>query len=145
MPDLPEGILEEITEFLTPEETKKFFVADKKIYQELLPKIFLQLYKQRQETYLDQPQDRDEERGVFLTDEEVLKQLAEQELFKKLVEIFLKIKDCDFPAIQDLKSQDLMKKIKAEIDAKENPNHFCISLSRSPSISSLESPVSQGR
>ena len=112
---LPEGVLEKITEFLTP---------DKKIYQELLPKIFLQLYKQHQEAYLDQPQDSDEELMIFQFDEEMSKQLAEQESFKKLVEIFSTIKDCYFQAIQDLKSQDLMRKIKAEIDARENPYSF---------------------
>ena len=140
---LPEGVLEKITEFLTPDGTGNFSFADKKIYQELLPKIFLQLYKQRQETYLDQPQDSDEELMIFQFDEEMSKQLAEQESFKKLVEIFLKIKDCDFLAIQDLKSQDLMRKIKAEIDARENPYSFLYC--RSLSASSLESQKSQGR
>ena len=140
---LPEGILEKITEFLTLDGTKKFSVADKEIYKELLPKIFLQLYKQHQKTYLDQPQDSDEEPMIFQFDEEASKKLAEQESFEKLVEIFSTIKDCDFPAIQDLKSQDLMKKIQAEIDARENPYSFLYC--RSLSVSSLESPVSQGR
>ncbi len=144
MPDLPEGILEKITEFLTPEEKiQQLSPANTESYKKFLPIIFIKLYKQHQEAYPDQPQDRDEERGVFLTDEEVLKQLAEQELFKKLVEIFSTIKDCDFPAIQDLKSQDLMKKIKAEIDAKENPYSFLYC--RSLSASSLESQAPQVR
>ncbi len=138
---LPEGVLEKITEFLTPDGTGNFSFADKKIYQELLPKIFLQLYKQRQETYLDQPQDSDEELMIFQFDEEMSKQLAEQE--QPLANIFQKIKDKNILVIEELKSQPLMQKIIAIVEERENPNQFLYD--RSFSAFSLESKKSQTR
>ena len=65
MPDLPEGMLEKITEFLTLDKMGNFSLANKEIYQKLLPTIFLQLYKQHQEKYSNQHQDNDEEQGIF--------------------------------------------------------------------------------
>ena len=147
MPNLPEGILELIAKFLTPEEEKNFSGADKEIQKQLLSTIFLKLYQQHQETYPDQSQDSDEEQAgytktiPFQFDEDEKKQSAQRESFAKLVEIFSTIKGCDFLAIRDLESQDLMKAIKAEIEARENPNRLF--LCRSSSASSLASQKSQ--
>ena len=141
MPDLLEENLEQIAKSLTPKETLEFSLANKEIYQKLLLIIFLELYKQHQEKYSNQHQDNDEEQGIFQFDEDIEKQNEEQE--QPLANIFQKIKDKNILAIEELKSQPLMQEIIAEIDAKENPNHFFMPLSRSSSTSSLESKKSQ--
>jgi len=142
--DLPEGILEKIAKFLTLEEVKNFFVANKEIQQQLLSTRFLKLYQQHQEAYSDLPQDSDEELMIFQFYEDEKNQSAQRKSFAKLVEIFSKIKDCNFLAIRGLEPQDLMKAIKAEIAAAREYDHpypflYCESLS----ASSLESQASQ--
>ena len=136
---LPEGVLEKITEFLTPDETGNFSFADKKIYQKLLSTIFLQLYKKHQEKYSNQPQDSDEESMIFQFDEDIEKQNEEQE--QPLANIFQKIKDKNILVIEELKSQPLMQKIIAIVEERENPNQFLYD--RSFSAFSLESKKSQ--
>ena len=122
MPDLPEGMLEKITEFLTLDKMGNFSLANKEIYQKLLPTIFLQLYKKHQEKYSNQPQDSDEEPMMFQFDEDIEKQNEEQE--QPLANIFQKIKDKNILAIEELKSQPLMQEIIAIVEERENPNHF---------------------
>ncbi len=139
MPDLPEGMLEKITEFLTLDKMGNFSLANKEIYQKLLPTIFLQLYKQHQEKYSNQHQDNDEEQGIFQFDEDIEKQNEEQE--QPLANIFQKIKDKNILAIEELKSQPLMQEIIAIVEERENPNQFLYD--RSFSAFSLESKKSQ--
>ena len=141
MPDLPEGMLEKITEFLTLDKMGNFSLANKEIYQKLLPTIFLQLYKQHQEKYSNQPQDSDEEPMMFQFDEDIEKQNEEQE--QPLANIFQKIKDKNILAIEELKSQPLMQQIIAIVEERENPNQFLYD--RSFSAFSLESKKSQTR
>ena len=139
MPDLPEGMLEKITEFLTLDKMGNFSLANKEIYQKLLLIIFLELYKQHQEKYSNQHQDNDEEQGIFQFDEDIEKQNEEQE--QPLANIFQKIKDKNILVIEELKSQPLMQKIIAIVEERENPNQFLYD--RSFSAFSLESKKSQ--
>ncbi len=139
MPDLPEGMLEKITEFLTLDKMGNFSLANKEIYQKLLLIIFLELYKQHQEKYSNQHQDNDEEQGIFQFDEDIEKQNEEQE--QPLANIFQKIKDKNILAIEELKSQPLMQEIIAIVEERENPNQFLYD--RSFSAFSLESKKSQ--